>query len=108
MFLAYDREAYFGKDDPDLRLTVDHNIRFRENELDLSAGDYGDLYFEHGEMVLEIKVAQAFPLWLTKILTDLEIYPVSFSKYGSCFIKKHLHKDCQVQEVPQKIVSGGY
>lgn len=108
IFLAYDREAYFGKDDPDLRLTVDHNIRFRENELDLSAGDYGDLYFEHGEMVLEIKVAQAFPLWLTKILTDLEIYPVSFSKYGSCFIKKHLHKDCQVQEVPQKIVSGGY
>lgn len=108
LYLAYDREAFFGNEDPQFRLTIDHNIRGREDELDLTAGDHGDLYFDNDEKILEIKVAQAFPMWITKILADLEIYPTSFSKYGSIFAKTHLHKQCEVQEVPQKIVSGGF
>ena len=32
---------------------------------------------------MEIKAAGAMPLWLVNILSDLEIYPVSFSKYGT-------------------------
>lgn len=107
LFLAYDREAFFGNEDPELRLTIDHRIRFRENKLDLAAGDFGNLYFKNDEKILEIKVAQSLPLWLTKILTDLKIYPVSFSKYGSIFTETHLHKNNGIEEVPYEFVAGG-
>ena len=107
LFLAYDREAFFGNEDPDFRLTIDHNIRYREDNLDLTAGDQGELYFENDEKILEIKVAQSFPMWLTEILADLKIYPNSFSKYGSIFTKTHLHSENDGGEVPYRFVSGG-
>ena len=31
---------------------------------------------------MEIKAQGAMPLWLTEALSELKIYPVSFSKYG--------------------------
>ena len=89
------------------RLTIDHNIRYREDNLDLTAGDQGELYFENDEKILEIKVAQSFPMWLTEILADLKIYPNSFSKYGSIFTKTHLHSENDGGEVPYRFVSGG-
>ncbi len=107
LFLAYDREAFFGNEDPDFRLTIDHNIRYREDNLDLTAGDQGELYFENDEKILEIKVAQSFPMWLTEILAELKIYPNSFSKYGSIFTKTHLHSENDGGEVPYRFVSGG-
>ena len=33
--------------------------------------------------LMEIKINRAVPLWFTRILSELEIYPVSFSKYGT-------------------------
>lgn len=85
LFLAYDRMAYFGKEDADIRITFDRHIRFREYDLDLRKGDYGELLLEKGEQVMEIKVGQAMPLWLAESLSELEIYPVSFSKYGNIY-----------------------
>lgn len=82
MYIAYDRMAYFGKEDPNLRLTFDQNIRNREEDLDLKKGDKGNYLMDKGYHLLEIKIPMAIPLWLSSILTDLEIYPVSFSKYG--------------------------
>ena len=35
ILIAYERDAYFGKDDEGLRLTFDRNIRFREENTDL-------------------------------------------------------------------------
>ena len=42
VFIACDRQAYVASDDPDLRITFDHNMRWRETELDLRAGSHGD------------------------------------------------------------------
>ncbi len=83
--IAYDREAYFGRQDPSFRMTVDRNIRYRENDLDLSRGDRGLLVDEEGGYLLEIKVNGALPLFMSHILTDLKIYPVSFSKVGRAY-----------------------
>ena len=35
--------------------------------------------------MLEIKVKEAYPMWLADLLGKLEIYPVSFSKYGAVY-----------------------
>lgn len=85
VYLAYDREAYFGKEDSEIRLTVDRNIRSRDYDLDLSLGDHGEKLLPEGSYLIEIKVAGAYPMWLTKILSDLKIYSTSFSKYGNVY-----------------------
>lgn len=87
MYIAYDREAYVGREDSTLRITFDQNIRSRTEDLQLEMGDAGKLLLERGSRLMEIKVSQAFPLWLAKALSELEIFPVSFSKYGSIYKK---------------------
>jgi hypothetical protein len=84
-YLAYDRRAYFGSDD--LRISFDCNIRSRRYDLRLEAGDYGEQLLGKGQYLMEIKVARAIPLWLCKLLSELEIYPQSFSKYGAEYKK---------------------
>ena len=34
---------------------------------------------------MEIKVAGGMPLWLAEALSELQIYPTSFSKYGNAY-----------------------
>jgi len=85
MFIAYDRVAYFGKEDHDFRLTMDTNIRYRTTDLTLSHGDYGVQLDIDGASLVEIKCGHAMPMFMVKILSELEIYPMSFSKYGKIF-----------------------
>ena len=87
LYLAYDREAFFSTNEDMVRMTIDRNIRYREDEIDMINGDYGERLFDDDLRLLEIKVADAFPLWLTSILTELKIYPTSFSKYGNIYKK---------------------
>ena len=87
MFLAYDRYAFRAKSDPDLRITFDWNIRFRTDHMELIFGDYGESLFDEDLCVMEIKIPGAAPMWLTQILSELKIYPTSFSKYGRCYQK---------------------
>jgi len=85
VYLAYDRIALFGIEDSEIRITFDQNIRSRMTELDLSEGDSGKYLLPKGDVLMEIKVPYAYPLWLAGVLSDLEIYPVSFSKYGNVY-----------------------
>lgn len=83
--LFYDRIAYYSKDDPELRLTFDTNIRFRNKELDLGYGDYGTVILDNNYYILEIKCITSMPLWLTRELDRLRIYPSPYSKYGTAY-----------------------
>jgi len=85
LYLAYDRRAYFGKEDSCIRITFDNNIRSRYNDLDLALGDYGTQTLEQGLYLMEIKVSQALPFWLARTLSELSIFPTSFSKYGTIY-----------------------
>ncbi len=85
MYIAYDREAYFGKEDSSIRITFDKNIRSRTSNIELEKGDAGEMLLNEGERLMEIKVAGAFPMWMAKMLSELEIYQTSFSKYGNFY-----------------------
>ncbi len=85
LYLACDRTAWRAKEDPELRITFDRNIRWRQTELDLRAGDQGEPLLEDGQVLMEIKIPGAAPLWLARMLSELKLYPTSFSKYGSCY-----------------------
>lgn len=83
--ICYDRNAYFGKKNAEFRVTFDCNIRSRLDGLDLRQGDGGDLLFANDARVMEVKCADAFPLWFVHLLTELHVYPQSFSKYGEIY-----------------------
>lgn len=85
VFLAYDRTALYGKEDSNLRITMDQRIRFREEDLDLSRGDWGEPLLEKGMVLMEVKISGAMPMWMSHLLAELKIYPASFSKYGACY-----------------------
>jgi hypothetical protein len=82
MYISYNRIAMYGIEDPELRVTFDSNILWREEEPYLEAGVWGTPLMEEGQRLMEIKIPGTMPLWLSHILNELEIYPVSFSKYG--------------------------
>ena len=82
--IIYDRIAYF-QPDGDLRLTIDHNPRYRYEDLDLRVSMDGNSLLKDGYTILEVKVQQSIPLWLSSILTKGRIYKGSFSKYGEAY-----------------------
>ncbi len=85
VYLAYDREAYFDPSQPELRITFDQNIRWRTYDLELSAGDEGSGLSIAGQILMEIKIPGAMPLWLSRTLSENGIFPTSISKYGCCY-----------------------
>lgn len=87
VFLAYDRVALSGGQDPGLRVTFDRNIRWRTEDLNLSQGDWGAALLPPGLVLMEIKIPGAMPVWLAHTLSELNIFPTSFSKYGTCYQK---------------------
>ena len=82
--IIYDREAYF-EPGGDLRLTVDFCPRYRFDQLALDVSMEGIPLLPEGNTILEIKVQDAMPLWLARILDEGRIYKSSFSKYGEAF-----------------------
>ena len=87
VMIACEREAWFDEEHPDLRLTFDRNIRYRENELRLSKGSAGIRLLPEQTVLLEIKTAGAMPLWLALALDAEGILPSSFSKYGAAYTR---------------------
>lgn len=92
VLIACDRRAYVAREDKELRITFDSSIRWRETELSLTAGDQGQELLADGQVLMEIKLPEAAPLWLAGLLSRLEIFPQGFSKYGQCYEKELAEK----------------
>lgn len=99
--IAYDRMAYQQINHPDIRITFDFAIRTRQESLDLQLGDQGDLLLNNGEVLMEVKVSDALPLWLCRCLQELAIYPCSYSKYGACYMEQ-IYDPLRYEGVAQK------
>lgn len=85
VFLSYNREAFYSKENQDFRMTFDENILWRDYDLSLSKGIYGIPILSEDQILLEVKTASAIPLWLTGILSKYHIFKTSFSKYGTAY-----------------------
>lgn len=85
MFVSYERDSFRGLEDPGLRLTLDRDILWRIRGLDLRLGAWGEPLLKEGETLMEIKISNAMPLWLSSALSDIGIFPLSYSKYGRAY-----------------------
>ena len=82
VFIGYDREAYAGIENSELRITFDTNLRWRDTDVDQRCGDHGTFLLPEDAILMEIKIPGTAPLWLAKLLSENRILSTSFSKYG--------------------------
>ena len=87
IFLSYNRTAYHCISDEALRITFDDNIRWRTTDLNFHSGTYGSPVLEQGQSLMEIKVDNALPVWLSDILTECRVYKTTFSKVGRAYTR---------------------
>lgn len=96
VFLSYEREAYFMREkcleeDPparewgEFRMTFDENILWRETDLSLEKGIYGEAILPLGQVLMELKTSGSIPLWMVHVLSGEKIRKTSFSKYGNAY-----------------------
>jgi len=93
--ITYKRTAYEGNKNSGLRITFDRDIAFHLcplnndffNEYNPDSGYRIENHkiLDPNQMLMEIKTEDAIPLWLTSILSENNIFPVSFSKFGVCY-----------------------
>lgn len=87
MLITCRRLSYKGENG--LRITFDKELSYRDchfEHIGELEGHDKEIFSEKNAGVLEIKVLNSFPLWLCGILSRLEIYPRSFSKYGAAYL----------------------
>jgi SPX domain protein involved in polyphosphate accumulation len=80
--VGYVREAYLGREeDSGLRLTIDSRIRGRDRDLDLRVRAENRFIVPPHLSVVEIKVNERVPYWLTELVARHNVNLIRVSKY---------------------------
>lgn len=90
MFLSYEREAYYFKDDKQIRITFDTNIKYRTENVNLLPSISDIKLLPNNLVLMELKVPFSIPYDLAKYLSSEKIFKTPFSKYGTAY--KQIHK----------------
>ena len=85
MLILYERAAWRHPEKSSLRFTFDQNIRWRNQSLNLTGKPAGNPLTNQDQVLMEIKVPGAYPLWLLKILSNCGAKRTHFSKYGAAY-----------------------
>ena len=85
VLLSYERDAFYGIDDSSFRVTFDSNVLWRDTDVNLHSGIYGNEILPEGYVLMELKTSGGLPLWMTSLLSKNKIYKTSFSKYGAAY-----------------------
>ena len=85
VYICYNRESYVANDNPNVRITFDDHICWRQDEMSLTSRPYGELLLDPNVSIMEIKITDSYPLWLVNILNEGKIVQKSFSKYGTIY-----------------------
>lgn len=107
VYISYLRKAYFDREDSDFRVTFDKDITTRRNYLELESGCFGEPLLAKGTYLMEIKINRSVPMWFTKILSELCVYPTTFSKYGMEY-KKYISSKNRKEEKGEQLCSNQY
>jgi len=90
MFLSYEREAFYFKDDKQIRITFDTNIKYRTENVNLLPSISDIKLLPNNLVLMELKLPFSIPYDLAKYLSSEKIFKTSFSKYGTAY--KQIHK----------------
>lgn len=90
VYLAYEREAYYGNADNNFRITFDTGIRYRTGDVSLYSNALSEKIIGDDTVLMETKCLIAYPRWLIDFLCENKIYKTSFSKYGRVYTDRIL------------------
>lgn len=81
--VSYDRQAFSGvaENEQDLRVTFDYNLMCRSDDLAIENGPEGIHFVDQDLVILEVKVSNSVPFWLSRILSDFNFTRQGFSKF---------------------------
>lgn len=85
VYLSYERQAWFSKEDAGFRVTLDRNIRFRTTDMSLYEPAGGEQILPPELSLLEVKASGGVPMWMVEHLSKNGIHKQSFSKYGRAY-----------------------
>jgi hypothetical protein len=84
IYVTYLREALVGTDyDVGLRVTFDTDVRCRCGKLGFGSNEPGRLVIPPRMAIMEIKVNERIPYWLTELVAERNLRLVRVSKYCS-------------------------
>lgn len=86
IYISSYRTSYVSKDNPNIRITFDEDLKYRTTNLSLKENTDDKAIIDG--VIMEIKVIDSYPPWLYKALDELKLYPRGFSKVGNAFIKE--------------------
>lgn len=87
ILINYERYSYYFRGNKDLRITFDHNVRYRTKKPDLTNGDDMHPIIDKDMYIMEIKSLDSLPIKLSQLLAKLKIYPRGFSKPKNAYLK---------------------
>ncbi|MHC1781251.1 MAG: polyphosphate polymerase domain-containing protein [Anaerolineaceae bacterium] len=94
--VTYSRQALVGSElDIGLRVTFDKDLRFRTENLELADRHPGQFLFSPELVIMEIKVNERVPYWLTELVAQHNLNLIRVSKY------------CRSIEMAQMDMTGG-
>jgi len=83
--ITYEREAHFARVNPNLRLTLDSNLRSSlQVGFDGFFDDQNMVYALPGNSIMEIKATGGFPSWLQQMIARADLKLQAISKYTNC------------------------
>ena len=85
--ISYDRDAWFCREQPGVRITFDRCLTFRDWDFDLNSRAPGLPLLPPELRLAEIKTGGAYPLWLTRLLEETGAERTHFSKYGLAYLR---------------------
>lgn len=81
--VRYDRQAFIGSDyDIGLRVTFDSSLSFQAQHLYLHEESSALAMLPANQVVMEIKINEHMPIWLTELIAAQNLQMVRVSKYG--------------------------
>ena len=101
MHIQYERESWIGKDDPEIRITMDRKIRYHAARgYRLLTGDEKGWRAMDGEtalrrsfagLVLEIKTSIQLPTWIIRLVQNFDLQRTGFCKYSTAMRLESLY-----------------
>jgi hypothetical protein len=80
--VRYDRQAFAGTDhNPGLRVTFDTSLSFQAHQLHLHEPPTGLPLLPPAKVIMEVKVNERIPLWLTELIAAHNLQLIGMSKY---------------------------
>lgn len=99
VYIGYDRICYVSRTEADGRFTLDSHIVYRTEDVSLHETGF-EKPLDNRIYILECKVSDRYPIWLTKILSSQHLYKGSFSKYGTIYKREEsLHPHIETAPV---------